>query len=51
MIGRMWHGWTAPENADAYERLLKDTIFPGIAATGVRGYRGIQLFAMSCARH
>ena len=23
MIGRIWHGWTAPENADAYEALLK----------------------------
>ncbi len=44
MIGRIWHGWTSPENANAYERLLKEEIFPGIAAKRVSGYRGIQLF-------
>jgi len=44
MIGRIWHGWTRPENADKYERLLKEEIFPGIAAKKVEGYRGIQLF-------
>ena len=44
MIGRIWHGWTKPENADHYERLLREEIFPGIAAKKVPGYRGIQLF-------
>jgi heme-degrading monooxygenase HmoA len=44
MIGRIWHGWTKVENAGAYERLLKEEIFPGIAEKGVPGYRGIQLF-------
>jgi heme-degrading monooxygenase HmoA len=44
MIGRIWHGWTTPENADVYENLLKMEIFPGIASKKVRGYRGIQLF-------
>ena len=44
MIGRIWHGWTRPENADEYERLLKEEIFPGIAGKNVPGYRGIQLF-------
>ena len=43
MIGRIWHGWTRPENADEYERLLKEEIFPGIAGKNVPGYRGIQL--------
>ena len=43
MIARLWHGWTSPGNADAYERLLKTEIFPGIAAKGVEGYRGIKL--------
>ncbi len=43
MIARIWHGWTTPENADAYERLLREEIFPGIAAKGVAGYRGIRL--------
>jgi antibiotic biosynthesis monooxygenase (ABM) superfamily enzyme len=44
MIGRIWHGWTTPENADVYENLLKMEIFPEIAAKNVPGYRGIQLF-------
>jgi hypothetical protein len=43
MIARLWHGWTSPENADAYELLLKTEIFPGISAKGVQGYRGIEL--------
>lgn len=44
MIGRIWHGWTRPENADSYERLLREEIFPGIADKKVPGYSGIQLF-------
>lgn len=43
MICRIWHGWTAPLNADAYEALLREEIFAGIAARGISGYRGIQL--------
>jgi len=43
MIGRIWHGWTTPENADRYERLLREEIFPEIEAKGVAGYRGVQL--------
>jgi len=30
MIARMWHGWTKPENADAYENLLRNEMFPEI---------------------
>jgi hypothetical protein len=44
MISRIWHGWTTPENADAYEALLKSEIFIGIHERQITGYRGIQLF-------
>jgi heme-degrading monooxygenase HmoA len=44
MIGRIWHGWTKPENADKYEQLLKQEIFPRIADKKFPGYKGIQLF-------
>jgi heme-degrading monooxygenase HmoA len=44
MIGRIWHGWTTPQNADVYERLLKTEVIPGIAAMGIPGYRDIQVF-------
>jgi heme-degrading monooxygenase HmoA len=43
VIARVWNGWTTPGNADAYERLLRDEVFPGIEAKGVPGYREIQL--------
>ncbi len=47
MISRIWHGWTRPENADAYEALLKKEIFVGIKEREIFGYRGIQLFRRS----
>jgi antibiotic biosynthesis monooxygenase (ABM) superfamily enzyme len=43
MISRIWHGWTVPANADAYESLLRQEIFAGIAARQIPGYRGIHL--------
>jgi heme-degrading monooxygenase HmoA len=43
MIARIWHGWTTPRNADAYESLLTREIFPGIQGRAIAGYRGIQL--------
>ena len=44
MIARIWHGFTRPANADAYERLLREEIFRGIASRAIPGYRGIELF-------
>ena len=44
MISRVWHGWTTPANADAYEALLKSEIFTGIKNRQIAGYRGIHLF-------
>lgn len=44
MIGRIWRGWTTPHNADAYETLLRDEIFPGIVGRKVPGFRRIELF-------
>lgn len=43
MIVRIWHGWTTRENADGYERLLREEIFTGIAARNIEGYLGIEL--------
>ncbi len=47
MIGRIWHGWTSFDNADAYENLLKEEIFVGIQDRNMQGYHGIQLFRRS----
>ena len=43
MIARIWHGWTKPEDAKAYEDMLRDEIFPSIAARNIKGYRGAEL--------
>ena len=42
-IKRIWHGWTTPENADEYQQLLHDEVFPGIEAKNIPGYRSIEL--------
>jgi len=47
MICRLWHGWTTPGNADAYEALLREEVFGGIAARRIAGYRGIELLRRS----
>lgn len=38
MIARLWKGWTALEHADAYERLLRDRVLPGLRS--IDAYRG-----------
>ncbi len=45
-IKRVWHGWTTPENAAAYEDLLRAEVFPGIEAKRIPGYRGIELLRL-----
>lgn len=49
MISRIWHGWTTPDNADAYEALLKSVIFPSILGKDVAGFQRIELFRRSLA--
>lgn len=41
MIARVWHGYTRPEHADAYEAMLKPELLPGISK--VKGYKGSYL--------
>ena len=44
MIARIWHGWTRPADAKAYENMLRNEIFPSIAARNIPGYHGAELF-------
>lgn len=39
MIARVWKGWTKKENADAYEALLRDKMYPEMRKT-IKGYKG-----------
>ena len=43
MITRIWRGWTSQHNAQDYQDLLTNEIFPGIAARQIPGYRGVSL--------
>ncbi|HEY2956806.1 MAG TPA: antibiotic biosynthesis monooxygenase [Actinomycetota bacterium] len=43
MITRIWRGWTTPENADAYQRIVSQEVLPGIAGRNLDGYHGAYL--------
>lgn len=43
MIARVWHGWTTPQSAGAYEALLRDEIFVEIEGRRIPGFRSIRL--------
>jgi len=45
MIARVWHGYTKPENAGAYEAMLKPELLPGISKA--KGYKGSYLLRRS----
>lgn len=47
MIRRIWRGWTEPSNADAYQRLLSNTIVPGIASRQIPGVKSIEILRRS----
>ena len=43
MICRLWRGWTTPENAGAYETIVRGEVIPGIEARRIPGFRHIDL--------
>ncbi len=43
MICRQWRGWTTKDNADAYERVVRGQVIPGIEARRIPGFRSIDL--------
>jgi hypothetical protein len=43
MICRLWRGWTTRENADAYERIVRGEVIPGIETRAIPGFRHIDL--------
>jgi antibiotic biosynthesis monooxygenase (ABM) superfamily enzyme len=45
MIARIWHGWTTRENAEKYEKLLREEVLLEIARRSIPGYRGAELFS------
>ena len=43
MICRLWRGWTSPENADEYERIVRGEVIPAIEARNIPGFRHVDL--------
>jgi heme-degrading monooxygenase HmoA len=43
VICRQWCGWTTPENADAYEKIVRGEVIPGIEARRIHGFRHVDL--------
>ena len=44
MIARIWHGWTTRENAEKYEKLLREEVLLEIAKRSIPGYKGAEIF-------
>lgn len=45
MIARIWYGWTTRENAQRYEKLLREEVLLEIARRAIPGYKGAELFS------
>jgi antibiotic biosynthesis monooxygenase (ABM) superfamily enzyme len=43
MICRLWRGWTTPQNAEAYEQVVRGDVIPGIGARAIPGFQHIDL--------
>jgi heme-degrading monooxygenase HmoA len=43
MICRIWRGWTTPENAAAYEAIVRGEVIPEIEARTIPGFLSIDL--------
>jgi len=44
MIARIWYGWTTRDNAEKYERMLREEVLLDIAKKAIPGYKGAELF-------
>lgn len=49
MIIRIWHGYTSPENAEAYENILKTEVMHEIEGKQIAGFREIRLLRKEAA--
>ena len=45
-VKRIWHGWTTPENADAYQQVLEQYVVPSIEAKQIPGYISMELLKL-----
>ena len=45
MIARIWYGYTTPDNADAYEALLKTEIFRALSRATLPAFGASSCYA------
>jgi len=43
MICCLWRGWATRDNPDAYERIVRGHVIPGVEARRIPGFRSIDL--------
>ncbi|HXI86000.1 MAG TPA: hypothetical protein VNH64_00970 [Parvularculaceae bacterium] len=43
MICRYWRGWTTPQNAARYQKILTGDVIPAIEARHIEGFRRIEM--------
>lgn len=46
MIARVWRGWTAHQNADAVEALIRAETIPGVLAKNIPGLREFRVLRL-----
>ena len=46
MIARVWRGWTAHQNANAVEAILRAQTIPSILSKGIPGLREVQILRL-----
>ncbi len=46
-IMRIWRGWTTPENAEAYRRIVTEEVIPAIEARRIPGFEHIDVLRVS----
>lgn len=46
MISRVWRGWTAHQNADAFEAVLRTEYTPGLLSKNIPGLREIRVLRL-----
>jgi hypothetical protein len=46
MIARVWRGWSAHQNADAFEAVLRTESLPSILAKNIAGLREMQVLRL-----
>ncbi|MEO7601979.1 MAG: hypothetical protein ABIS39_01770 [Sphingomicrobium sp.] len=42
-VCRLWRGWATPDQAAAYERIVREEVIPGIEVRRIPGFRHIDL--------